>query len=152
MLEQLDLLLPGYVESGTAWSGHHLPLSGWRWDQPDGPVLLAGDAAGLVNPMTGEGIYYAVATGMLAGRAAARALAAGTPASAGVATGPTCVAAWRGTSSTRGRPPSSPAAPPSSTQASPRRLATARSSTTSSTSGSETAGSPLGSRPASPAR
>ncbi len=31
--------------------------------QPDGPVLLAGDAAGLVNPMTGEGIYYAVATG-----------------------------------------------------------------------------------------
>jgi flavin-dependent dehydrogenase len=33
--------------------------------------------------MTGEGIYYAVATGMLAGRAAVRALAAGTPASAG---------------------------------------------------------------------
>ena len=46
-------------------------------DQPDGPVLLAGDAAGLVNPMTGEGIYYAVATGVLAGRAAARAVAAG---------------------------------------------------------------------------
>jgi flavin-dependent dehydrogenase len=46
-------------------------------------VLLAGDAAGLVNPMTGEGIYYAVATGALAGRAAARALAGGTPAGAG---------------------------------------------------------------------
>ncbi len=83
LLEQLDLLLPGYVEHGTAWTGHHLPLSGWRWDQPDGPVLLAGDAAGLVNPMTGEGIYYAVATGLLAGRAAARAVASGAPAAAG---------------------------------------------------------------------
>jgi flavin-dependent dehydrogenase len=82
MLEQLDLLLPGYVEAGTAWRGHHLPLSGWRWDQPDGPVLLAGDAAGLVNPMTGEGIYYAVATGLAAGRAAARAVRAGAPESA----------------------------------------------------------------------
>jgi flavin-dependent dehydrogenase len=38
-------------------------------------VLLAGDAAGLVNPMTGEGIYYAVATGIAAGRTAARSLA-----------------------------------------------------------------------------
>ncbi len=48
-----------------------------------GPVLLAGDAAGLVNPMTGEGIFYAVATGLAAGRAAAGALAAGDPGSAG---------------------------------------------------------------------
>ena len=67
------------------WRGHHLPLSGRRWDQPDGPVLLVGDAAGLVNPMTGEGIYYAVATGVLAGRGAARALAEGSPATAGAA-------------------------------------------------------------------
>lgn len=37
-------------------------------------MLLAGDAAGLVNPMTGEGIYYAVATGVLADRAAAEAV------------------------------------------------------------------------------
>lgn len=40
-------------------------------------MLLVGDAAGLVNPVTGEGIYYAVATGVLAGRAAAAAVAAG---------------------------------------------------------------------------
>ena len=72
LLEQLDRLIPGSVTDGTAWRGHHLPLSGWRWHQPDGPALLAGDAAGLVNPMTGEGIYYAVATGILAGRTAAR--------------------------------------------------------------------------------
>ena len=37
---------------------------------PTGRLLLAGDAAGLINPMTGEGIYYAVATGIAAGRAA----------------------------------------------------------------------------------
>ncbi len=74
LLEQLDELLPGTVAAGDRWRGHHLPLSGWRWHQPDGSVLLVGDAAGLVNPMTGEGIYYAVATGRAAGRAAAAAV------------------------------------------------------------------------------
>jgi flavin-dependent dehydrogenase len=33
-------------------------------------VLLAGDAASLVNPLSGEGIYYALASGRLAARAA----------------------------------------------------------------------------------
>jgi geranylgeranyl reductase family protein len=83
LLDQLEELLPGTVATGTAWRGHHLPLSGWRWHQPDGRVLLTGDAAGLVNPMTGEGIYYAVATGLSAGRAAARALASDDPGAAG---------------------------------------------------------------------
>ncbi|KQV69510.1 hyaluronate lyase [Nocardioides sp. Root122] len=83
LLDQLEELIPGAASTGSDWRGHHLPLSGWRWDQPDGPTLLAGDAAGLVNPMTGEGIYYAVATGIAAGRTAARSLAAGTPEGAG---------------------------------------------------------------------
>ncbi len=83
LLDQLDRLIPGVVHDDTRWRGHHLPLSGWRWHQPDGPALLVGDAAGLVNPMTGEGIYYAVATGVLAGRTAASVLAAGDTASAG---------------------------------------------------------------------
>ncbi|MDE0149623.1 MAG: NAD(P)/FAD-dependent oxidoreductase [Rhodospirillaceae bacterium] len=40
---------------------------------PDGaPVLLAGDAAGLTNPVTGAGIPAAVMSGALAGEAAAR--------------------------------------------------------------------------------
>ena len=65
LLEQLEELLPGTVPDGRDWKGHHLPLSGWRWKQPDGRVLLVGDAAALVNPMTGEGIYYAVATGLV---------------------------------------------------------------------------------------
>ena len=83
LLDQLELLVPGAASTGDDWRGHHLPLSSWRWDQPDGPVLLVGDAAGLVNPMTGEGIYYAVATGIAAGRTAARAVRAGRPADAG---------------------------------------------------------------------
>lgn len=71
LLEQLERHLPGVTAGGTDWRGHHLPLSGPRWRPATGRVLLVGDAAGLVNPMTGEGIYYAVATGAAAGRAAA---------------------------------------------------------------------------------
>jgi menaquinone-9 beta-reductase len=74
LIEQLETLLPGSTVAAERWRGHHLPLSSWRWRPPDGAVLLAGDAAGLVSPMTGEGIYYAVATGIRAGRAAVRAL------------------------------------------------------------------------------
>ena len=83
LLEQVEALLPGSTEGATSWVGHQLPLSSGRTPTQRGPVLLAGDAAGLVNPMTGEGIYYAVATGLSAGRAAAEAIAAGDPASAG---------------------------------------------------------------------
>jgi flavin-dependent dehydrogenase len=83
LLDQLQTLVPGAGSTGEHWRAHHLPLSEWRWQQPDGPVLLVGDAAGLVNPLTGEGIYYAVASGILAGRAAARAVAEGSPGRAG---------------------------------------------------------------------
>jgi flavin-dependent dehydrogenase len=40
-------------------------------------VLLAGDAASLINPLTGEGIFYAVLSGALAGSAALLGPAAG---------------------------------------------------------------------------
>ena len=89
LLDQLELLLPGSVDAGGQWKGHHLPLSGWRWEQPDGRLLLAGDAAGLINPMTGEGIYYAIATGIAAGRSAVRGPARGRgPGGAAPAGGP----------------------------------------------------------------
>ena len=85
LLDQLDRLIPGAGVDGRQWRAHHLPLSSWRWgpEQPDGPVLTVGDAAGLVNPLTGEGIYYAVATGALAGRIVGEALTAGAAVDAG---------------------------------------------------------------------
>ena len=78
MLERLETLLPGTVGSSQDWRAHPLPLSTWRPLRPGrGRVLLVGDAAGLVNPLTGEGIFYAVATGLLAGAAAAAAVRTG---------------------------------------------------------------------------
>ena len=73
---RLRELLPG-VEAERLIS-HHLPLSTARPTSPPGPVLLAGDALSLINPLTGEGIYYALASGRLAGRAAVTAADPGT--------------------------------------------------------------------------
>jgi menaquinone-9 beta-reductase len=68
LLAGLSRLLPG-VEAEEL-KAHRLPLSTGRPRQPDGRVLLAGDAASLINPLTGEGIFYAVLSGALAGAAA----------------------------------------------------------------------------------
>ncbi len=48
-------------------SGHLIPQGGNRRRVARGRVLLAGDAAGFVDPFTGEGIYYALASGRMAG-------------------------------------------------------------------------------------
>jgi geranylgeranyl reductase family protein len=61
-------LLPGVRAERLV--SHHLPLSSARPRQPRGRVLLAGDALSLINPLTGEGIYYALLSGRLAGAAA----------------------------------------------------------------------------------
>ncbi len=66
----LAQLLPDQPADRASLRAHHLPLSTFRPRQPDGRVLLAGDAASLINPLTGEGIYYAVLSGRLAGRVA----------------------------------------------------------------------------------
>ena len=53
--------------------GHPLPI--WNGLEPlaawGGRALLAGDAAGMVNPLFGDGISYACRSGALAGRAVA---------------------------------------------------------------------------------
>ena len=83
MLDASTSCCPGAAAGGTRWAAHHLPLSSGRGRQPDGRVLLAGDALGLVNPLTGEGIHAAVRSGALAGLAAARDARLGTPDAAG---------------------------------------------------------------------
>ncbi|MEX5637042.1 geranylgeranyl reductase family protein [Parafrankia sp. FMc2] len=66
----LARMLPDTPAYAGTLRAHHLPLSTHRPRLPDGPVLLAGDAASLINPLTGEGIYYALLSGSLAGQAA----------------------------------------------------------------------------------
>lgn len=58
-----------------AYTGGAIPVGGMldaACKLADGLVLLAGDAAGLANPVTGAGINAAVVSGRLAGEAAAR--------------------------------------------------------------------------------
>jgi flavin-dependent dehydrogenase len=71
MWRRMAELLPGATSELTSVRGHHLPLTTGRPEVPDGRVLLAGDAQSLINPITGEGIFYAVVSGALAGQAAA---------------------------------------------------------------------------------
>ena len=72
--------LPGYLDHfldqheslmGTRRvSGWPIPLPPWSLKSvATSRVLLVGDAAGLVDPLTGEGIYYAMHSGVLAAKA-----------------------------------------------------------------------------------
>lgn len=69
--QRLDRLVRFYgFDPAQMWGlrGYHLPL---RYpDSPllDGNVLLVGDAAGLLDPLTGEGIYAAIWSGRTAAR------------------------------------------------------------------------------------
>ncbi len=84
--EELTRWILGYLEAlgvpgrreDIEFHGHPLPI--WGGSEPvtawDGRVLLVGDAAGLVNPLFGDGISYACRSGALAGRAIAESQAA----------------------------------------------------------------------------
>lgn len=74
LLDGMHQLLPGLEPQPTALRAHRLPLSPGRPQILGGRVLLAGDALSLINPLSGEGIFYAVTSGVLAGRAAAAAV------------------------------------------------------------------------------
>ncbi|MGW1057194.1 geranylgeranyl reductase family protein [Micromonospora rubida] len=72
LLDRLAVLLPGTDPATvTALRAHHLPLSTHRPSPGRGRLVLAGDALSLINPFTGEGIFYALLSGALAGAAAA---------------------------------------------------------------------------------
>jgi len=61
-------------DHGLPVKGHPLPYGGWLSRPVFGRTLLAGDAAGLVEPFFGEGIHYALRTGEMAGQACLMAL------------------------------------------------------------------------------
>ena len=65
----LTELFPHADLDGDSVAGHRLPLSSGGAKLTAGPALLAGDAAGLVDPLTGEGVHTALLSGLLAGRA-----------------------------------------------------------------------------------
>jgi geranylgeranyl reductase family protein len=70
LLATMRHLLPGVDPVPRSLRAHRLPLATTRQRAAGGRILLAGDAAALVNPISGEGIYYAVVSGLAAGAAA----------------------------------------------------------------------------------
>ncbi len=84
--EDLARWVTGYLQSlgvpkpKEAIEFHGAPLPIWNGSEPvdawNGRVLLAGDAAGMVNPLFGDGISYACRSGALAGQAIAQGQAA----------------------------------------------------------------------------
>ena len=80
LIAAMHRLLPGLNLDEATMRAARLPLSTSRQPVAGGRVLLAGDAASLVNPLTGEGIYYAIHSGLLAGAAAGGSVAAVGPA------------------------------------------------------------------------
>ncbi|HZC69941.1 MAG TPA: FAD-dependent monooxygenase [Jatrophihabitans sp.] len=69
LLRKMHVLLPGLEVDPTTIRAHRLPLSTSAQPLARGRVLFAGDAASLINPVSGEGINYAIATGLAAGAA-----------------------------------------------------------------------------------
>jgi flavin-dependent dehydrogenase len=66
-LEGLTYVPEGKMER---MRGHLLPFFYDEWQKiSQGKILLVGDAAHLMDPLQGEGIYYAVRSGMLAAEA-----------------------------------------------------------------------------------
>ena len=69
LLASVGVSLPDGSEAPRLWA-HPIPY--WTGTEPlataDGRVLLVGDAAGVVQPLFGEGIQYALRTGDLAAR------------------------------------------------------------------------------------
>ncbi|NMB16353.1 MAG: geranylgeranyl reductase family protein [Firmicutes bacterium] len=72
-LKRLDLPFPQNIP----WRGHPIPLGGKNHPVSAHRIILAGDAAGLTDPFTGEGIAYALESGRLAAAHALGALQTG---------------------------------------------------------------------------
>ncbi len=66
-------------EEITELRGHHLPVRSKASSMGDDQVLLAGDAAGMIDPLSGDGIYGAVRTGGIAAEQVVESLETGQP-------------------------------------------------------------------------
>jgi flavin-dependent dehydrogenase len=66
--DYLTMLQVPFDSAAASFHAHPLPL--WNGKEPlhtrDGRILLAGDAAGLINPLFGDGILHAVKSGQIA--------------------------------------------------------------------------------------
>lgn len=80
MGDYLELL--GIDRDVKRYKGHFLPFGDVRKKPGRGNIILAGDAAGLVDPITGEGIAFALRSGQFAAEAAAESLKPGISGSA----------------------------------------------------------------------
>jgi flavin-dependent dehydrogenase len=68
----------GEIPAGQI-KGHHIPFGDFRPNPGRNNALLCGDAAGLVEPVTGEGIAFAMQSGYFAAEAIRDAASAGKP-------------------------------------------------------------------------
>jgi menaquinone-9 beta-reductase len=73
-LRQICGFLPG-----IPYEGHHIPFGHYLNMPGRSATLLVGDAAGLVEPVTGEGISFAMLSGRYAGEAVVKAAEQGNP-------------------------------------------------------------------------
>lgn len=74
----LDLILQQFGEYDIVdFSGHVMPMRRRGSSIQTGNVLLVGDAAGLIHPLSGEGIFYAIKSAKLAAPVIASALQSG---------------------------------------------------------------------------
>jgi geranylgeranyl reductase family protein len=72
LLATLHRLMPAAHPDPATLRAHRRPLSTSDQTVARGRILLVGDAASLINPVSGEGIYYAIRSGLEAGRVAAQ--------------------------------------------------------------------------------
>jgi flavin-dependent dehydrogenase len=61
-----EFLSLNHLDPNTSLRGCFIPVSRWRHDMYTNRILLVGDAAGLVDSFSGEGIRFAIASGKLA--------------------------------------------------------------------------------------
>jgi geranylgeranyl reductase family protein len=71
----MDKLGLAYDRENLQFYGHPLPVWGGKEALHEGRILLVGDAAGLINPLFGDGILHAVKSGKIAAEAIAESAA-----------------------------------------------------------------------------